>query len=280
MLPWCSRPGHAAVGSRRTGSCSPFRPSELRPLLGPPARLDPLLARVATLTTAWEAGIQFYLRKELPIIHGHVLYVDSPWAISSVSQAQFWPARNFARDYGNGAVRDCLSIDIADWTTPGILFGKAAQACSQAQIAEEVWAQMKASLNDTGSEVLGDDLLESWFLDPGVSERGGHLTSEDPLLISTPGSWQARPPAATGIPNLFLAADYVQTQINTACMEGANEAARRAVAALLGASGSHESPPAVYDLYRPPEFAQLRALDAQRYATGQPNAFELGAPPA
>lgn len=251
------------------------------PLLsGAPARMDPLLARVAELRTAWEAGIQFYLREAVPIIHGHVLYIDSPWAISSISQAQFWRARNFARDYGNGTVRDCLSIDIADWQTPGILYRKAARDCTEVQIAREVWAQLKSSLDDTGSKVLRDAVLESWFLDPGIKRRNGRLTSEDPLLISTPGSWHNRPRSSTRIHNLFLAADYVQTQINTACMEGANEAARRAVNALLGAAGSREPPAKVYSPYSPPEFKQLQAIDAQRYSQGEPNLFDTPAPPA
>jgi uncharacterized protein with NAD-binding domain and iron-sulfur cluster len=250
------------------------------PLLRPLAPGDPPLGGVAKLTVRPEAGIQFYLRRRTPVTHGHVLYVDSPWALSSISQAQFWPARSFSRDYGDGSVRDCLSVDVADWATPGILFGKPARACTPSQLARETWAQMKAALNDTGDDVLDDSLLHSWFLDPGVRRRRGELLSADPLLISTPGSWGSRPAATTQIANLFLAADYVQTQINTSCMEGANEAARRAVGALLAAAGSREPPPAVHSPYRPPEFESLKALDARRYAAGQSNVFDGPAPPA
>ena len=42
------------------------------------------------------------------------------------------------------------------------------------------------------------------------------------------------------MPNLFLAADYVRTYTDLATMEGANEAARRAVNAILNAEGSRE----------------------------------------
>jgi len=44
------------------------------------------------------------------------------------------------------------------------------------------------------------------------------------------------------IPNLFLASDYVKTNTDVACMEAANEAARRAVNALLDREGSSAGP--------------------------------------
>jgi uncharacterized protein with NAD-binding domain and iron-sulfur cluster len=244
---------------------------------GGPARVDPGLRQLATLKANPEVGIQFYLREETPIAHGHVLYVDSPWWISSISQAQFWPARDIARDYGNGRVRECLSVDVAAWDAPGILYGKPASRCTPAEFAREVWAQLKASLNDSGRKVLRDRMLDSWFLDPGVGRRGGRLTSADPLMISTPGSWARRPKAATKISNLFLAADYARSHINVASMEGANDVAKNAVNALLAAAGSHESPARVFPMYRPPEFEELKAIDRRRYAAGQSNVFDTPA---
>jgi hypothetical protein len=32
----------------------------------------------------------------------------------------------------------------------------------------------------------------------------------------------------------------------------------------------------MYKLYEPPEFAQLKAIDAQRFRAGQPNALDVG----
>ncbi|HEY0705471.1 MAG TPA: FAD-dependent oxidoreductase [Polyangia bacterium] len=55
----------------------------------------------------------------------------------------------------------------------------------------------------------------------------------EPLLINRVGTLRLRPEAATGISNMFLAGDYLDTGTNLACMEGANEAARLAVNALL-----------------------------------------------
>jgi hypothetical protein len=63
----------------------------------------------------------------------------------------------------------------------------------------------------------------------------------EPLLVNSVGSRALRPAVTTAIVNMFLAADYVRTDTDLACMEGANEAARLAVNAILDASASlHE----------------------------------------
>jgi hypothetical protein len=70
---------------------------------------------------------------------------------------------------------------------------------------------------------------------------GPHLLfNAEPLLVNVVGSRALRPMARTQVDNMFLAADYVQTETDLACMEGANEAARLAVNALLDAAASPE----------------------------------------
>ena len=59
------------------------------------------------------------------------------------------------------------------------------------------------------------------------------LTETTPLFVHPAGALRDRPDAQLRIPNLLLASDYVRTYTNLACMEGANEAARRAVLAIL-----------------------------------------------
>ena len=234
----------------------------------------PRLASIGRLRTDWMNGVMFYLRGPTPITHGHASYIDSPWALTSISQAQFW-AGDFAGAYGDGAAADCLSTIISDWETPGIVFNKPARDCTPEQIAVEVWEQMKAHLNDTGRTVLTDDLVLRWFLDPGIVGSGTReVTNDEPLFIQNTGSWDDRPDAATAIPNLFLAADYVRTHINVTTMEGANEAARRAVNALLDQAGSNEAHAPRWNLYRPPEFEPWKRLDAQRWRRHQPNVFD------
>src|SRR5207244_2785394 len=87
----------------------------------------PSLANLQRLQTAWMNGIQFYLQHDVPVISGHTLYVDSPWALTSISQRQFWRGLNLA-EYGDGRVGGILSVDISDWDAPGVLYGKPASA--------------------------------------------------------------------------------------------------------------------------------------------------------
>jgi hypothetical protein len=104
------------------------------------------------------------------------------------------------------------------------------------------------------------------FLDPAiVFPNPTSAANLEPLLINTAGSWADRPDARTRIPNLWLASDYVRTHTDLATMEAANEAARRAVNAILAASGSSARPCAVWKLREPPAFAAARALDRVRW---------------
>ena len=237
---------------------------------------DPALEGMNDLFVDWMVGIQYYLREPVEITKGHITFVDAPWALTALTQAQFWDDRDFPADYGDGAAVDSLSVDISDWDSPGILYGKPAKQCSPEEVASEVWAQIKAHLEDRGESVLPDGIMHSWFLDPGVKwhpsrQRNSNAT---PLLVNTVGTWEKRPKARTEIPNLFLCGDYVQTDIDLATMEGANESGRAAVNALLEASGSKAEPAEMFKLYDPPEFEPLKAVDRIAYQAGLPNALD------
>jgi hypothetical protein len=97
------------------------------------------------------------------------------------------------------------------------------------------------------------------------------VANAEPLLLNTIGSWAHRPEAYTEIPNLFLAADYVRTNSDLACMEAANEAGRRAVNALLTAAGSMAKPAMVWQLSEPVVFRRLRESDGLLFARGMPH---------
>ena len=239
-------------------------------------RRDPRLEQMDKLHTDWMVGIQYYLRRPVDFPKGHVTFVDAPWALTALTQAQFWDKIDFKRRYGRGTAVDCLSVDISDWDSPGILYRKPAKRCTRRQIEREVWAQMKAHLEDNGESVLPNDVLDTWFLDPGIrwSKKARRNRNETPLLVNTAGSWDRRPKPRTKIPNLFLAGDYVQTDIDLATMEGANESGREAVNQLLDAAGSKKQPARKYKLYDPPEYEAEKRADAQLYAQGRPNAHD------
>ena len=63
----------------------------------------------------------------------------------------------------------------------------------------------------------------------------------------------------------MLAADYVRTNTDLATMEGANEAARRAVNAILDATGSPAPRCAVFELTEPAVLRHARRLDRLRW---------------
>jgi uncharacterized protein with NAD-binding domain and iron-sulfur cluster len=234
-------------------------------------QLAPSLAALNQLPTRWMNGIQFYLSQDVPLDYGHTLYADSPWALTSISQKQFWQQANLA-NYGDGRVAGLLSVDISDWDAVGILVGKSATQCTADEIKNEVWAELKAHLNVGGAQVLRDDSLLSWFLDPDIQfPNPSSATNAEPLMINKAGTWQNRPEATTEIPNLFLASDYVRTYTDIACMEAANEAARRAVNGILAHSGSSAEPAALWPLQEPEFFKPMVEFDRMRFNLGLPH---------
>lgn len=241
---------------------------------------DPGLSLFQTLAenVRWMNGLQFFLKRDVPVTHGHVLYIDSPWAITSISEPQFWKIN--LQNYGDGEVKGLISVDISDWDTPGRFTTKSASDFDSPDgIAKEVWEELKLSLNVDGKVLLKDEDLHSFFLDPDIvfphHKRPRTDINLEPLFINKPDTWRLRPPATSRIPNLFLAADYVQTNTDLACMEAANEAARRSVNAILAATGSSEKPCRLWDMEMPSLFAPWRLNDQRRYDRGLPWNGEL-----
>jgi 15-cis-phytoene desaturase len=252
----------------------------ISPALG---ALDPALDRLRTADpddlVSWMVGIQYFLYEDVPLVRGHTFYPDSPWALTTISQAQFWRDLGlFRRVYGGGDVGGIISVDVSDWDTPGTYINKPAKLCTPDEVAREVWEQLKAALNGsrTGDDVLRDELLHSWHLDADLDYAGGvPPVNHSRLLVHPPGSWAVRPEAATAVPNLVLAGDYVRTSTDLASMEGANEAARRAVNAILERTVSTERPCQLWTLQEPARFDRWKRLDARLYRMGQPHLFEL-----
>ncbi|MFC5747408.1 hydroxysqualene dehydroxylase, partial [Actinomadura rugatobispora] len=238
---------------------------------------DPSLRSLRELTTDWMNGLMIYLRQPINLARGHVAYAGQPWALTSISQAQFWK-KKFGTTYGKGDVNECLSIDISAWDVPGILYGKPARECTTEQIFKEVVAQLRKAI-PWGPVVLNDANIHSYFLDPAITGNGTpQVANDEPLLINRPRSWNYRPESITALPNLFLASDYVRADINLATMEAANEAGRKAANAILDAAGVGGSRATLKKLYLPNEFKGFYEEDDRRFDRGEANFFDLWDP--
>lgn len=238
---------------------------------------DPTLATIKQLSRniQWMNGTQFYLTDDVPIIHGHQNYIDSPWALTGISQHSFWP-QVALNQYGDGTVTGILSIDISEWDAKG-LNGKSARECTREELRAEIWEQLKRSLNINGQQVLSDADIHTWYLDPDIiyfedptDPDPERKYNREPLLVNLINTWHLRPKAFTAIPNLFLASDYVQTNTDLATMEGANEAARSAVNCIIQDSGAAASFCSIWKLHEPDIFIPWRAHDLARYQRGLP----------
>jgi Flavin containing amine oxidoreductase len=237
---------------------------------------EPRLSRLHRLRTRWMNGIVYYLARDPEAAHGHTIYIDSPWALTSISQPQFWQSQFQPERLGDGRVRGILSIDVSDWEAVGSGIRKQAMFCSREEIADEVWHQLKQSLDDDATRELEGVEVLSWFLDPSiVHPNPTEAANLEPLLVNTAGSWLDRPDAATRVPNLLLASDYVRTHTDLATMEGANEAARRAVNAILERTGSNARRCDVWPPREPALFAPARAFDRLLFKLRRPPRQQL-----
>jgi 15-cis-phytoene desaturase len=264
---------------------------------------DPQLEWIRNLDldryTAWMAGIQFYLERDVPIVKGHVYYPEAPWKLSSVSQAQFW-GPEFFENYGGKTFRGILSVDVCDWQSRVGKFAagarnKVASECESAEVvADEVWEQLRHSLTVSDTSLL-PDCRPTFHLDeniqfphpePGRKPETTKPSSgpnkpparvaynSSPYFIHPAGSHVERPQAHTAIKNLFLAGDYVSTVTDLATMEGANEAARRAVNAILEADGHDGQGCTLYPFEEPAQLDFFKRLDEDLFIRGEPHLFE------
>jgi len=265
---------HLPDGTARADEFVLALPVETAPsMLGPDLRrADPALSRVANLDTAWMNGIQFYLAEDVKLVRGHQVYADTPWAITAISQRQFWSGYDFETEAPDD-IDGVLSVIASDWDTPGMVYGKPARDCTRSEIAAEVWTQVKTHLN-LDEQRLHDGLLVDWHLDDALVETDSGVENRSPLLINTVGSLQNRPPADVDVTNLTLASDYVHTNSDLASMESANEAGRRAANAIIRRHrGGIEA--TVWDLEEPSVFEPFKRQDRVRYRLGLPHPAEV-----
>ena len=87
-------------------------------LAGQPLRdAEPRLAGLDRLVTRWMNGIMYYLDRDVPFVHGHAIYIDSAWALTSISQRQFWKGYDLEA-HGDGRVRASCPSTSPSGTAP------------------------------------------------------------------------------------------------------------------------------------------------------------------
>jgi 15-cis-phytoene desaturase len=224
---------------------------------------DPGLERIRNLKDEWMVGIQLYFSKKLNINDGHMIFINSPWSLTSIHQAQYWREYDFDK---HSQVQDILSLCISDWNRAGVLYNKPAKECTREEVFQEVWHQINLCLADKGEELLDQSTLLDWHLDQSVHFNDkGATYNEDPLFINTIGSLKNRPDAKTKINNMFITGDYIKTQSDLACMESAAESSYLAVNHILTIDERQKDLLPIYPLREPVLFKPAKLLDYLRY---------------
>jgi hypothetical protein len=229
-------------------------------------------------SVAWMAGIQFYLSAPLGLPKGHIVCADSEWALTAIEQTLFWrdvrlpdtvqsilsvdisnwtkPGR-FQKKEAYRCSADEIAHEVwkqlqASFNRRGgqqvlpdtILVDQELQRGVSYHLDDDIVdiydRRKQAAYNRAqAARFSADVLLQDLQPEDAAYSFGTRLEMNvEPLLINRPGSLALRPKARTGIANMFLAADFVRTETNLACMEGANEAAKAAVNAILEESGA------------------------------------------
>jgi hypothetical protein len=185
------------------------------------------------------SGIQYFFKTDVGQSAGHILYLDSSWRLSAISQPRFW-----SRPRGDfDGYRGILSVDIGNWYNPSDKLeqaGRSAWASTRDEIALDVWRQVRSTMKGEIPEPLAYHLdLNIVFGDPAKPDEPRKLPTRNktPYLINRPGEWRGRPgePGAYRVQaeRWVLAGTHMKTYTRLTTMEAANESGRHAVNALL-----------------------------------------------
>lgn len=239
-----------------------------RDLAGASEAIERFRGVVPDEVLGWMVGVQLYLSEDRSIAPGHIALPDAPWGVTAISQAQFWQMNP------SWPFKGILSIDVTNWEEPGDLKKKPAHRSSRREIIDELLYQLHTAKDLTGASLISDQPFATHIDDDLVFSSELVAENHSRLLIHPPGFWSQRPPAASGISNLVLAADYVKNNMDLATMEGANEAARAAANEILLRERPGARPcPIVHHLHaaEPSWLKELKALDAERYHRRRPS---------
>ena len=243
------------------------------------AKVSPVFSELRALDvdriTSWMTGAQFYLSEDIPLVEGHVFFPSTPWALTAISQAQFWNrgARSM-KTFGDGRLKGILSVDISNCHVPDEDGVCLVDVTSREGILQRTLKQLVQSL-DASTGALLERSVYAAHLDDELKVGPGGVQNSARLLIHPPGSRFARPIADSGLENLFLAGDYVRTEVDLASMEGANESGRRAALCAMNRVDLDASHVRFFEHEPLKRFAALRKVDELAWRLGKPHPFDL-----
>jgi phytoene dehydrogenase-like protein len=189
--------------------------------------LDPSLGNLQQLESRPMAALHVRLKRKLENIpREHVFFHGGAYGLSFIDVSQIWP--------------NILATELSFIASNYVSLTKLGDAAAGAALLGEIREYLP----------IADADIES-------VELQSNLTT--PLFINTVGAWPNRPRARSEIPNVYLAGDFVQNEIDLACMEGAVSSAILAAKALLhDQDGTHLPSPA-----RPPVWPRPLLLAAR-----------------
>ena len=227
------------------------------------------------------AGVQFFFNADSQALPGQVLHVDSPWALTSVSQPRFWPRRGkFLHLY-----RGLLSVDVCDFNTVDAATGRSAWDSTPEEFAANVWNQATSELG-----IPPEHLAKPMFyhIDRYLEFRGSAgpgantiRANHAPYLVNRIGTWGLR----AGTPGTYkmqvgryvLAGVHMQTFTRLTSMEAANESGRVAANAILDRVHYRGDRVEVFQVEdrEPADLQPLKDLDDRLFAAGAPHMFQI-----
>jgi 15-cis-phytoene desaturase len=248
------------------------------------------------------SGIQFFLRNEAKILRGHVIYPDSPWALSSISQDQFWDAERRLRMRRDFDVRGQISAVVGAWDAPvppapsplpagwehSAVVGKTAKDITDTdEFAAEVWRQLRMALNGRMAHPIRELTPRGNLPEPLYYHLESFpLGPEEGYLLNLIGDWDKRPGTLqdnglykydVAFGKFVAAGNHMKTHTRLSTMESANESARHAVNSLLDQVGFREDGATIYPLedWELLEARDFKDLDDILYDAGKPHFLEI-----
>ncbi|MGW8368094.1 MAG: NAD(P)-binding protein [Gammaproteobacteria bacterium] len=141
------------AAKRRSELTGDSLPRKRDPASGAPDDKDPLRDI---------SGIQYFFPNYYRFGHGHVYFLQSQWALTSISQLAYWRDRTDPI----GSFIGQNSVDIGDWYKKDTDSGKTAWRSDRQEIAEATWKQIKNGLDRRVQESVIDPLY--YHLDHGI----------------------------------------------------------------------------------------------------------------